>query len=244
MYLQSICIPIPLLFLIGFQNHRECDLNSLQIARPKSSNSSNRGQWIQIPFAQNSADCASRGMLTSNLLNLNSDEMDRAGCLLIPFIFRSKKSTQHLQILRIQKKQIFSRTTAAHGTTSKIYSSFDASVFLNWCRFCRSVRNESSQEAWEKQFKSYFVVFMKMASKDVHLEITCDLSTDTFIAALKRFQSTRGICSEIALIRAENTPSFKWSLTGVVKLHPGKDNLVRVVRLKFANQSEVTCNTL
>lgn len=48
-----------------------------------------------------------------------------------------------------------------------------------------------------KRLKAYLVVFVCMATRASHLEIATDLSTDTFIAALIRFQSSRGVCSDI-----------------------------------------------
>ncbi|XP_029680837.1 uncharacterized protein LOC115246263 [Formica exsecta] len=43
-----------------------------------------------------------------------------------------------------------------------------------------------------KQYKSYVAIFVCMATKAVHIEVVEDLSTESFIAALKRFISRRG----------------------------------------------------
>ncbi|XP_072158658.1 uncharacterized protein [Bemisia tabaci] len=47
-----------------------------------------------------------------------------------------------------------------------------------------------------KTLKAYLCVFICMATKAVHLEVTEDLSADTFCAALSRFASRRGIPSD------------------------------------------------
>ncbi|XP_062709173.1 uncharacterized protein LOC134288401 [Aedes albopictus] len=48
-----------------------------------------------------------------------------------------------------------------------------------------------------KTIKGYVAVFVCLATKAVHLEAVSDLSTNAFLAALKRFCGRRGLCSEI-----------------------------------------------
>ncbi|XP_062539167.1 uncharacterized protein LOC134207468 [Armigeres subalbatus] len=53
--------------------------------------------------------------------------------------------------------------------------------------------------------KAYIAVFVCMATKDVHLELVSDLTTDAFLAALQRFVSRRGVVSQI---HSDNTTNF------------------------------------
>ncbi|XP_058817690.1 uncharacterized protein LOC131680999 [Topomyia yanbarensis] len=48
-----------------------------------------------------------------------------------------------------------------------------------------------------KVTKGYIVVFVCLSTRAVHLEVACDLSTNTFINVLKRFVSRRGYPNEI-----------------------------------------------
>lgn len=48
-----------------------------------------------------------------------------------------------------------------------------------------------------KTFKGYICLFVCMATKAIHLEVASDLSSDTFLAALRRFISRRGRCDHI-----------------------------------------------
>lgn len=53
-------------------------------------------------------------------------------------------------------------------------------------------------------YKSYIAVFVCFATKAVHLECVSDLSSDAFIAALKRFVGRRGVPSKIYCDNATN----------------------------------------
>lgn len=55
-----------------------------------------------------------------------------------------------------------------------------------------------------KTYKCYLCLFVCMATKALHLEIASDLSSDTFLAALRRFIARRGRCSHIYSDRGTN----------------------------------------
>ncbi|GFV03141.1 integrase catalytic domain-containing protein [Trichonephila clavipes] len=50
----------------------------------------------------------------------------------------------------------------------------------------------------------YVAIFVCLASKAVHLEIVLDLTTDAFLATLKRFVARRGKCATISSDNAKN----------------------------------------
>lgn len=48
-----------------------------------------------------------------------------------------------------------------------------------------------------RHIKVYICVFVCLATKAVHVEVVTDLSSDAFIAALTRFVSRRGLCTDL-----------------------------------------------
>lgn len=55
-----------------------------------------------------------------------------------------------------------------------------------------------------KSVKAWICLFICFSTKAVHLELVTELSTDSFLKALKRFISRRGLCSEIHSDNATN----------------------------------------
>ena len=53
--------------------------------------------------------------------------------------------------------------------------------------------------------KRYGIIFTCMTVRAIHLELTNDLSTDSFIMALRRFKSRRG---HVQVIRSDNGTNF------------------------------------
>jgi hypothetical protein len=64
--------------------------------------------------------------------------------------------------------------------------------------------NTSPSVRGHKMYKTYIAVFVCFVSKGVHLEVVSDLSTDAFIAALKRFVSRRMLCKKLYCDNATN----------------------------------------
>ncbi|XP_058840653.1 uncharacterized protein LOC131696123 [Topomyia yanbarensis] len=64
--------------------------------------------------------------------------------------------------------------------------------------------------------KVFIAVFVCFATKATHLELVCDLSTDAFIAALRRFIARRGLPTEI---HSDNGTNFKGAKTTLTEMH-------------------------
>ncbi|GFX91198.1 uncharacterized protein TNCV_1246131 [Trichonephila clavipes] len=64
--------------------------------------------------------------------------------------------------------------------------------------------------------KIYVAIFVCLASKAVHLEIVSDLTTDGFLATLKRFVARRGKC---ATISSDNAKNFVGANRELKRLH-------------------------
>ncbi|XP_054283927.1 uncharacterized protein LOC129000882 [Macrosteles quadrilineatus] len=65
--------------------------------------------------------------------------------------------------------------------------------------------------------KCYICLFVCFATKAIHIEVVSDLSTDTFIAALTRFISRRGVPSDLYLDNATNFVGASNHLNKVIK---------------------------
>ncbi|GBN03288.1 hypothetical protein AVEN_120188-1 [Araneus ventricosus] len=63
--------------------------------------------------------------------------------------------------------------------------------------FCGPLLNKPNFIRSKVKFKSYVALFICMWSKAVHVELASDLSTSTFLAALRRLLSRRGLLSNI-----------------------------------------------
>lgn len=59
--------------------------------------------------------------------------------------------------------------------------------------FCGPFLVSMNRMRGAKYFKSYICIFVCTATKAIHLELTQKLSTDSFIAAFRRFISRRGM---------------------------------------------------
>ncbi|XP_058449212.1 uncharacterized protein LOC131429180 [Malaya genurostris] len=64
--------------------------------------------------------------------------------------------------------------------------------------------------------KAFIAVFICFATKAVHLELVCNLSTDAFIAALRRFIARRGLPQQI---QSDNGTNFKGAKNTLLALY-------------------------
>ncbi|XP_055908277.1 uncharacterized protein LOC129943083 [Eupeodes corollae] len=74
------------------------------------------------------------------------------------------------------------------------------------CDYAGPITLRLSRGRKPKFVKGYFALFICMATKAVHLEVVSDLSTDAFLAALRRFIARRGKCS---VIYSDNGTNFQ-----------------------------------
>jgi hypothetical protein len=66
--------------------------------------------------------------------------------------------------------------------------------------------------------KAYVCIFVCLATKAVHIELVCDLTTDAFIAALTRFISRRGKCKNMYSDNGTNFVGANRKLCKLTKL--------------------------
>lgn len=71
--------------------------------------------------------------------------------------------------------------------------------------------------------KGYVAVIVCFASKAVHLEVVSDMTTDTFLAAFKRFVSRRGLPTDVYCDNASTFKGANNQLKELYKLHNNKD---------------------
>ena len=96
----------------------------------------------------------------------------------------------------LQEISTSSRNTE-DGTTTTSSSQSITTILRDRYQLCRSLH----PQAWTHQeacpLKAYIVLFVCFATKAVHLEIVSDLTTEAFLAALRRFVYQRGLPTEI-----------------------------------------------
>ncbi|CAK9821242.1 hypothetical protein ANTRET_LOCUS8 [Anthophora retusa] len=78
------------------------------------------------------------------------------------------------------------------------------------------------------RIKVYVAVFVCFEVKAVHLELVSDLTTEAFIAALRRFVARRGFCSNIYSDNGSNFMRTYNALREVQNLLKSQDHLDRI----------------
>ncbi|XP_063976214.1 uncharacterized protein LOC135162054 [Diachasmimorpha longicaudata] len=66
------------------------------------------------------------------------------------------------------------------------------------------------------RIKVYIAIFVCLSSKAVHIEVASDLTTEAFLAVLRRFISRRGLCSSIS---SDNGTNFKGACNELRELY-------------------------
>ncbi|XP_062538337.1 uncharacterized protein LOC134206623 [Armigeres subalbatus] len=81
-------------------------------------------------------------------------------------------------------------------------------------------RTHNLQQIWSRWYPEYLQQLQSRATKGCNPPVTIEVGA-------------------IVIIKEDNVPPANWPLGRIVKLHPGKDGIVRVVTLKTANANEV-----
>ena len=92
------------------------------------------------------------------------------------------------------------------------------------------------------QIKTYIAIFICFSTKAVHMELVSDLSTAAFLAALRRFVSRRGLCSNIYSDNATNFIGAKSELQDLYRLF--KSELHQNEVLKFCLELNIQWHTI
>lgn len=76
-----------------------------------------------------------------------------------------------------------------------------------------------------KTCKAYICLFVCMATKALHLELASDLSTDAFMACLRRFVSRRGRCAHLYSDQGTNFVGSRKEIRNMLESVAGADNI-------------------
>jgi hypothetical protein len=83
--------------------------------------------------------------------------------------------------------------------------------------------------------KSYIALFICLSTKAIHLELVPDLSTEAYIAALRRFIARRGICNNIY---SDNDTNFVGAEKEIRKLILQKESVESISN--YASQQGIS----
>ncbi|XP_046595309.1 uncharacterized protein LOC107218924 [Neodiprion lecontei] len=90
----------------------------------------------------------------------------------------------------------------------------------------------------QNKVKAYIAVFTCLATKAVHIELVSDLTTDTFIAALRRFTARRGRCNSIYSDNGTNFVGAKNEIQEIQTLIRSSEHNEKVQ--KYLSKKEIT----
>ncbi len=124
----------------------------------------------------------------------------------------------------------YQTTTTDIGTTTsrKNYSLFR--VWQSGCWLCRPIADGHVRKP--TIVKAYIGIFVSLSVKAVHLELVTDLTSDAFIACLRRFIARRGLPT---LIWSDNGTNFVGASRQLKEVHDF---------LKTNTNHEAVCNYL
>jgi len=96
--------------------------------------------------------------------------------------------------------------------------------------FAGPVKIKVSTRRNAQTLKAYICVFVCFATKAVHIELVSDLSTDAFLAALRRFWSRRGYCATLWSDNGKNFVGANRKLKELRDLFSSKEHQAKVQR--------------
>ncbi|XP_046602602.1 uncharacterized protein LOC107219039 [Neodiprion lecontei] len=207
-------------------------------------------QWNHIPSQHNPADGASRGLSPRDLLThqlwwkgpefLSNDEKPPRSNLqtdldnlpegrspahedttwrgstrprnITPAVLDPPRTKPH-QITHTPMCHMY---VMAGGATATTHGKFIAVT--------RPIALKTSPGRGHKTTKAFFVIFVCMVTKAVHLDIASDYSTQALTAALKRFISRRGLCTELYSDRGTNFVGANTELKQLIKAATSEHN--------------------
>ncbi|XP_033298431.1 uncharacterized protein LOC117204797, partial [Bombus bifarius] len=82
--------------------------------------------------------------------------------------------------------------------------------------YCGPFHIKEKRDRNRRQIKVYVAIFVCLAIKAVHIELVDDLTSEAFIAALRRFIARRGYCSTI---HSDNGTNFRGASSELRELH-------------------------
>ncbi|GFV26087.1 integrase catalytic domain-containing protein [Trichonephila clavipes] len=160
--------------------------------------------WKHVSSKNNPADLISRGCNVDELLK---NEMWFSG----PDLQTDKYEDNQLFPDPSYRNELKCATEAYWGRTingkSTIRESNSSAPFLNsGVDFCGPLKTKFKNQRKGIFSKVYVAIFVCLATKAIHLEAVTDLTTEAFIAALKRLCARRG---RISTLMSDNATNFK-----------------------------------
>ena len=120
-------------------------------------------------------------------------------CLSVPRCWRKEDHSFYHQGMHHLPSQFSQTSTSNDGTTSHWTDHTWSCIRQSWCRLWWSC----SDQAWKCTMTYYcqglwpMFIFVSLAVKAVHLELVSDLTSEAFIACLRRFIARRGRPSHV-----------------------------------------------